>query len=117
MAAAVRRGASLRAVARRFGVMLSTVWWVRHAGTRRLDRVNWSDRSRRPHRLRRTSRAVEDAVLALCEELRERSVLGEYGAPTIHRALRGRAPDSAPLATHHQPHPGPPGGGGSPDSI
>ncbi len=68
--------------------MLSTVqWWVRHAGTQRLDRINWSDRSRRPHRIYRTPQALEDAVLAVREALRDDSVLGEYGAPAIHREL------------------------------
>ncbi|HEX9693319.1 MAG TPA: hypothetical protein VGA22_14595 [Gemmatimonadales bacterium] len=93
----MRRGVALRAVARRFGVALSTVqWWVRHAGLQRLDRVDWSDRSRRPHRIHRTPQAVEDAVLVLREELRAHSVLGEYGAPAIHRALQGQARETVP---------------------
>lgn len=90
MVAAVRRGTGMRAVARQFRVSLSVVqWWVRRALGRRLDRVDWADRSRRPHRTRRTPRTVEDRVLALRRRLREESVLGEYGAPAIARAGSG----------------------------
>ncbi|MDB5313764.1 MAG: hypothetical protein JWO38_7966, partial [Gemmataceae bacterium] len=47
MVAAVRRGASLRAVAERFRVSLWTVQtWVARAGDQRLDRVDWSDQPR-----------------------------------------------------------------------
>ena len=54
MVAAVRRGQSLRAVARQFGVGVATVaHWVEH-GRARLDRVDWSDRSSVPHQTRRT---------------------------------------------------------------
>ena len=82
----------MRAVARRFRVSLSTVqWWVDRAGRSRLDRVDWSDRSRRPHRSQRTPRPVEDRVLAVRQQLRETSVLGEYGARAIARTLSGDA--------------------------
>lgn len=88
MVAAVRRGQAMRAVARAFHVSLALVqYWVRRAGHRRLDRVDWADRSRRPHRTRRTARAVEDRVLAVRRRLKEQSALGEYGAPAIGRAL------------------------------
>jgi len=98
MVAAVRRGISMRAVARRFHVSLAVVqWWVRRARGQRLDRVDWGDRSRRPHRTRRTPRRVEDRVLALRRQLRDESVLGEYGAPAIARALEARE-GSPPLS-------------------
>ena len=80
----------MREVARRFGVTLRTVQrWVRRATGRRLDRVDWADRpsGARPSP-RRTAVAVEQAVLELRRELRESSLLGEYGV----RAHRG--PDS-----------------------
>jgi len=90
MVAAVRTGASQRAVARRFGVSLRTVqvWRARAADTR-LDRVDWSDH---PvgcrHSALRTPAAVEAQVLAYRTTLQRDSALGEYGAAAIHRALR-----------------------------
>jgi prepilin-type processing-associated H-X9-DG protein len=51
MVAAVRKGRSLRAVARPFGVGVATVAsWVQRAQGQRLDRVDWSDRPSAPHR-------------------------------------------------------------------
>ena len=92
MVAAVRAGASLRSVARRFAVGLRTVQrWVDRAGDARLDRVDWSDRSRAPHRVRRTDPAVEIEILELRRRLREESVLGEYGAAAIRSVLVERA--------------------------
>ena len=64
MVAAVRRGQSLRVVARRFGVGVATVaHWVERAKGQRLDRIDWSDRSHAPHQPRRTDTALEDLVL------------------------------------------------------
>ena len=64
MVAAVRQGASLRAVARRIHVSLQTVQrWVQRASGRRLDRVDWSDRPHVAHTIHRTDAAVEDLVL------------------------------------------------------
>ena len=78
----------MRAVARAFHVSLSLVqYWVGRAEGRRLDRVDWADRSRRPHRTRRTARALEDHVLAVRGRLKRESALGEYGAPAIARVL------------------------------
>jgi hypothetical protein len=86
MVAKVRAGASMRAVARLHHVSLFTVQlWVRRAGDLSLDDVDWNDRSPIPTRNTRTKPAVEDLVLMLRRELRERSALGEYGA----RAIRG----------------------------
>ncbi len=92
MAAAVRRGQSLRAVARRFHVPLSTVqYWVRRAGEQRLDRVEWSDAPRGGRRLARsTPSRVENLILRLRQQLKVESDLGEYGAAAIHRALAER---------------------------
>lgn len=61
--------------------------WVARAADARLDRVDWSDRPDTPHRTTRTDPAVEDRVLRLRWELREASILGEYGARAIRAAL------------------------------
>jgi len=88
MVAAVRDGASMRSVARAQKVSLATVqWWLRRAGPRSLEDVDWSDHAPIPGRTRRTEPPVEDAVLILRRELKETSDLGEYGAQAIHRAL------------------------------
>jgi len=93
--AAVRAGASRRAVARERRVSLATVQlWLERAGDARLDRVDWSDRPSRPHRTTRTERGLEERVLTLRRELREESPLGEYGAAAIRRELLAR-PDPA----------------------
>lgn len=96
MVAAVRRGASRRAVARRFGVSVSNVQrWVERADGQRLDRVAWRDRPAGcPRAANRVSRRTEAAVLQLRRTLREESVLGEYGANAIRDALAeaGQAP-------------------------
>jgi putative transposase len=87
MVAAVRRGESLRAVARQFGVGLATVaHWVARAKGRRLDRVDWSDRSRAPRQTRRTATAVEDRVLQARRDLAQGD-LGAIGAEPIRQAL------------------------------
>ncbi len=89
MVAAVRRGRSMRSVARRFNVGLATVQlWVGRAKGRRLDRVDWSDRlkGRRVAR-NRTPRKLEDKVVKLRRRLKERSDLGEFGAVAIRRDL------------------------------
>ncbi len=84
MVTKVRRGWALRAVAREFGVSLSTVqWWVHRAAGQRLDRVNWSDRPPIPRTVRRTPAAVEDQVLLVRQELKVHSALGEFGARAI----------------------------------
>ena len=87
MVAAVRRGQPLRAVARRFGVGLATVAsWVQRVKGQRLDRVDWSDRSRAPRTTRRTATAMEDRVLTVRRELAQ-SDLGAVGAEPIRQAL------------------------------
>ena len=88
---AVRAGVSQRATARAFGVGLGTVQrWVARAATSRLDRVDWADRSSRPHRTTRSGPELERLVLDVRLELRERSILGEYGARAIRDALAER---------------------------
>lgn len=88
MVAAVRRGASQRVVARRFGVSLRTVqYWVGRAANQRLDRVDWSDRRRCSHRApNRAPAPVEDCVLDVRAALKK-SILGECGAVAIREAL------------------------------
>jgi hypothetical protein len=88
MVQAVRTGTPQRAVARRFRVALSTVqFWADRAGNQRLDRVDWTDRSHRPHHPRRTDAQIEELVLSFRRELQQISDLGEYGADAIHREL------------------------------
>jgi hypothetical protein len=89
MVAAVRAGGSLRSVARKFQVSLDTVRrWVQHAGDKRLDRVDWSDRPDGPRNpYNQTPADVEDAVLAWRVFLRDESDLGEYGATAIYAAM------------------------------
>jgi putative transposase len=88
MVAAVRRGQSLHAVARQFGVGVATVsHWVERAKGQRLDRVDWSDRSRAPHKTRRTDTSVEDLVLKIRKDL-ARSDLGAIGAEAIRQTLQ-----------------------------
>src|SRR5262249_38414463 len=94
MVVAIRQGQAIRAVARRFGVSPSTVvYWVERAKGQRLDRVDWEDRSRAPHRTQRTGAELEEQVPRLRRQLRQDSDLGAYGAEAIQQALRaqGRA--------------------------
>jgi putative transposase len=97
MVAAVRRGASVRGIARRFGVSTSTVlYWVERAKGQRLDRVDWEDHSRTPHHTRRTDTTVEDLVLRVRRQLRQESDLGAYGAEAIQQALREQGSTDIP---------------------
>lgn len=79
----------MRQVAANFKVSLATVqYWVKRAAGRRLDRVDWSDQARGPRSpANRTPSKIEEAVLRLRQELKEQSVLGEYGAEAILAAL------------------------------
>src|SRR4051812_33873252 len=100
MVAAVRRGAAIREVARRFGVPLATVQLgVARAEGRRLDRVDFSNRMpglRRP--ANRSDHDLEGLVLALRRELKEASDLGEFGARAIRAALEARGARPLPSA-------------------
>jgi putative transposase len=96
MVAAVRRGQSLRAVAREFAVGVATVaHWVERAKGQRLDRVDWSDLPRTPHKTRRTDTAVEDLVLQIRRELAVGD-LGAVGAAVIRQALQQRRTKELP---------------------
>ncbi len=85
MVEAVRQGLPLREAARRFRVHLRTVeGWVRRAGRRRMDRVDWADRPPLARTIHRTAAALEERIVALRRDLAERSPLGECGALAIH---------------------------------
>jgi putative transposase len=87
MVAAVRGGQSLREVARKFAVGVATVaHWVERAKGQRLDRVDFSDCSRAPHKTRRTEITLEDLVLQTRKDLAQ-SDLGAIGADAIRQAL------------------------------
>jgi hypothetical protein len=97
MVRAVRQGESLRTVARRFHVSLSTVhYWTERAEGKRLSRVDWQDRSQRPDRIQRTKRSIENLVIRIRTELKDRSILGEYGAEAIQRDLVARGKREIP---------------------
>jgi hypothetical protein len=96
MVAAVRRGQPLRTVAAQFGVGLATVtYWVQRAGGQRLDRVDWSDRSRAPHHSQRTATSLEDLVLQTRKDL-ALGDLGAIGAGVIRQALLDQHVATAP---------------------
>jgi transposase len=100
MAAAARRGIALREVARRFGVAPATVrLWVARAEGSRLDRVDFASRPPgRPRPVNRSSPGLEDLVLALRVELKDRSDLGEFGARAIRDALKAKGIAPLPSA-------------------
>lgn len=98
MVVAVRAGASLRAVGRRFQVSPATVQlWLIRAADRPLERIDWSDRPSIPGRVSRTRVDVEDRILDVRRMLREESVLGEYGPTAIRRELEAMAELAGPL--------------------
>jgi hypothetical protein len=88
MVQAVRRGHSLRRVAREYRVGLRTVQrWVERASGKRLDRVDWSDRpAGAPRPVNRMTIGTEDHVLRLRGEL-AKSDLGDSGADAIRNAM------------------------------
>jgi hypothetical protein len=91
MVAAVRAGASQRSVARRFKVGRATLQlWLKRAAERPLDRVVWTDRPPIAVHIQRTAPGLEDLILDVRRELREESVLGEYGPVAIRRELEMR---------------------------
>lgn len=79
----------MRAVARRFGVALSTVqFWVHRARGKRLDRVDWSDRPSGPKASpNRTPAAMEALLVEARRRLKDESPLGEYGAAAVRATL------------------------------
>jgi transposase len=99
MVAAVRAGESQRAVARCFAVRLATVqYWVRHAGERSLEAVDWSDQRRGPRQpINRTPLEIEEQVVQLRSTLAA-SDLGEHGAQAIYRELLAQQVQPLPCA-------------------
>ena len=88
----IRAGYGLRAVARQFGVNVSTVsLWVARSAGQRLDRFPFADH-KRGRAWNRTQALVEQRILQTRAQLREHSVLGEYGADAIERALHEQRP-------------------------
>jgi transposase len=98
MVLAVRRGQSIRSVAQAFGVTKSTVeHWKNRAKDKRLDRVDWSDRSDgTSNPSNRSSPVIEQCVLLLRKQLKENSPLGEHGADAILREMEQRECPSPP---------------------
>lgn len=88
MVQAVRAGHSLRDVAAAFGVSVGTVFaWVERARGQRIDRVAFANR--KPGRAwNRTAVKLEQRIVGVRSRLREKSVLGEFGADAIGSALR-----------------------------
>ena len=108
MVAAVRRGQSQRAVARRFGVGLGHLqYWLARTRGQKLARVEWSDQSCAPRRQgRQTTAQLQRRILALRRELR-RSDLGFVGAQAIHER------SGAPVFYHRGDEPYYTGSGGA----
>jgi hypothetical protein len=79
----------MRQVARRFGVSLSHVQrWVRRADKERLERVDFSDHKNGPAvPPNRTNAHLEELVVEVRRQLKDKSALGEFGAVAIHREL------------------------------
>lgn len=100
MVEAVRRGQHQRPVAEKFQVALSTLqYWLRRVGEQRLNRVDWSDRTPGPHApANRTPPSMEEKIVTVRTELREKSLLGEFGAEAIRRALEARGARDIPSA-------------------
>jgi transposase-like protein len=98
MVALARSGHSVRAVARRYQVSRETVKkWLARASGKRLDRVTFTDQSRAPHTIANRSHSDTEAlVLQLRRELKEQSVLGEFGAAAILRELQTRNRSECP---------------------
>jgi len=104
MVQAVRAGHSLRDVAVAFGVSVGTVFaWVERVRGQRVDRAAFANR--KPGRAwNRTAIKLEQRIVDVRSRLREKSVLGEFGADAIGLALR-EDPRIAPVparATIHR---------------
>jgi len=85
---AVRAGRSVRAVAAQFGVSVGTVaYWAARARGQRIDRVRFTN-SKPGRAWNRVPMALEKRILSVRTDLREHSVLGEYGPDAIGLALR-----------------------------
>ena len=88
MVAAVRRGQTQRAVARRLGIGLGHwQYWLARTHGQNLDQVDWADQSHAPRQHGRQTRvSLQRRILALRQELR-RSDLGFVGTQALHAAL------------------------------
>lgn len=83
----VRAGYGLRAVARQLGVGVGTVsLWVTRSVGQRLDRCSFEAHTS-GRAWNRIESDMERRILQIRAQLRELSVLGEYGADAIQRAL------------------------------
>ena len=94
----VRSRKSMHQVANQFRVSVSVVSrWVARAAGHRLDSVDFADRSSGCVRgWNRVARRVERRIAELRKTLREKSILGEYGATAIQIALRAEMRASTP---------------------
>ena len=91
MVQAVRDGSSMRDVARAFDVSVSTVsLWCGRALAQRLDRVDFEG-DKPGLATNRLADSAERRILGM-RTLLKASVLGEYGAAAIHRALSESSP-------------------------
>lgn len=88
----------MESVAAELGVSQSTVsFWIARAGERRLDRLDFSSRKPGCERAwNRLSASAEQCIIELRRSLREESVLGEYGAAAIQRALKAERHEHVP---------------------
>lgn len=83
-----------------FAVPLSTVqYWVTRTRGKRLDRIDWNGQTTAPQRSSRTSPVIERMILTTRQYLKDKSVLGEFGAAAIHRELQGQLQDLPSLRT------------------
>jgi hypothetical protein len=64
-----------------------------------LDRVDWTDGSHRPHRVRRIAAHLETRIMQWRQELKATSALGEYGAAAIARELETEGRHAPSLRT------------------
>jgi len=100
MVAAYRAGASLRQVAKDFNESKSTVQrWVAFANSERLDRVDFHDKPPGTNQPNNKSPAkLEKRILQLRKYLREKSILGLYGADAIRDEMLRRGDSVIPTS-------------------
>ncbi|MDR0610077.1 MAG: hypothetical protein LBG58_08210 [Planctomycetaceae bacterium] len=100
MVSVYRLGFSLREVAAEFNVTKSTVQrWVRYASGKRLDRVDFSDpKSGTAVPPNKSTVGMEKRVLQLRKYLRDKSILGLYGAESIREEMLRRGESDVPTS-------------------